>query len=72
MQGQNYPIREWAKDDQPREKLLRKNPGALSDVELLAILIHSGTRDKSAVQLAQEVKGVKAVRQRLTVHGERS
>jgi len=55
MQGQNYPINEWAKDDQPREKLLRKNPGSLSDVELLAILIRIGTRDKSAVQLAKEI-----------------
>jgi DNA repair protein RadC len=55
MQAQKYPIKDWAKDDRPREKLLSKNPQSLSDSELLAILIHSGTREKSAVELAKEV-----------------
>jgi len=55
MQGQKHSIKEWAKDDQPREKLLSKNPGSLSDSELLAILIRSGTPDASAVELAQKV-----------------
>src|SRR5688572_1690037 len=55
MQENNYSIRQWAKDDRPREKLLLKGSQALSDSELLAILIHHGTRDKSALELAKEV-----------------
>ena len=55
MQEQNYSIKEWAKNDRPREKLLSKSPEALSDAELLAILIQNGTRSKSAVDLAREV-----------------
>lgn len=55
MQAQKYSIKDWPKDDQPREKLLRKNPSALSDSELLAILIHHGTPDRSAVDLAKDV-----------------
>jgi DNA repair protein RadC len=48
-------IKQWAEDDRPREKLLLKGPAALSDAELLAILIHSGTPKYSALALAQEV-----------------
>lgn len=48
-------IKSWAEDDRPREKLLGKTAAALSDVELLAILIGSGTRDLSAVDLAREI-----------------
>ena len=55
MQEQKYSIRQWAKDDRPREKLLSKGSEALSDSELLAILIHNGTREKSAVELAKDV-----------------
>src|SRR6266705_2686705 len=55
MQGQKHSIKEWAKDDRPREKLLSKNPGALSDSELIAILIRTGTREHSAVELAKQV-----------------
>ena len=55
MQAQKYSIKQWAKDDRPREKLLRKSSAALSDSELLAILIGNGTREKSAVDLAREV-----------------
>jgi DNA repair protein RadC len=55
MQEQNYSIKNWAKDDRPREKLLLKGAESLSDSELLAILIHNGTRQKSAVDLAKEV-----------------
>ena len=51
----NYPITLWATDDQPREKLLRKNPAALSDAELLAILINCGYKEKSAVDIAREI-----------------
>src|SRR6266436_6074014 len=55
MQAHKYSIKHWAKDDRPREKLLSKNPGVLSNSELLAILINKGTRDKSAVELSQDI-----------------
>ncbi|HZH96002.1 MAG TPA: UPF0758 domain-containing protein, partial [Flavisolibacter sp.] len=55
MQERNYSIKQWAKDDRPREKLLAKGATVLSNSELLAILIHNGTRQKSAVELAQDV-----------------
>ncbi len=48
-------IKEWAKDDRPREKLMTIGAKNLSDSELLAILIHNGTVKKSAVDLAKEV-----------------
>jgi DNA repair protein RadC len=48
-------IKSWATDDRPREKLLAKGPMALSDGELLAILIGSGTRELSAVDLARNI-----------------
>jgi DNA repair protein RadC len=49
------PIKEWAEADRPREKMIRKGADALSDAELLAILIGSGNRKESAVQLAQRI-----------------
>jgi DNA repair protein RadC len=55
MQEQNYSIKQWAKDDRPREKLLAKGPQSLSDSELLAILILNGNKEKSAVDLAKDV-----------------
>lgn len=55
MQEQKYSIKLWAKDDRPREKLLLKGPAVLSNSELIAILINHGTKEKSAVELAQEV-----------------
>ncbi|MBR1389264.1 MAG: DNA repair protein RadC [Prevotella sp.] len=48
-------IAQWSEDDQPREKLRDKGPQALSNAELLAILIGSGTPGTSAVELMQEV-----------------
>lgn len=48
-------IKSLAEDDRPREKLLAKTATALSDVELLAILIGSGTRELSAVDLARQI-----------------
>ena len=48
-------IREWASDDRPRERLLSQGAGALSDAELLAILIRSGTVQASALDLARQV-----------------
>jgi DNA repair protein RadC len=55
MQAQKYSIKDWAKDDQPREKLLANGASALSNSELIAILINHGSREKSALDLSQEV-----------------
>lgn len=49
------PINQWAEDDRPREKFLLKGKSTLSDSELLAILIGSGSRNESAVQLCQHI-----------------
>ena len=48
-------IKNWAEDDRPREKLNLKGASSLSDSELLAILINTGNKNKSAVQLGKEV-----------------
>lgn len=48
-------IKSWAEDDRPREKLLLKGKSNLSDAELLAILINSGSREETAVSLSQKV-----------------
>ena len=48
-------IKEWAEDDRPREKLLLKGRSALSDAELIAILIGSGNRNESAVDLSKRI-----------------
>ncbi len=48
-------IKNWAIDDRPREKLLQKGKEALSNAELLAILINNGFKDKSALQLSQDI-----------------
>ena len=50
-----FTIKHWAEDDRPREKLLLKGKSALSDAELLAIIINSGNRDESAVDLAKRI-----------------
>ncbi|MBI3138969.1 MAG: DNA repair protein RadC [Sphingobacteriales bacterium] len=55
MQEHKYSIKEWAKDDRPREKLLYTGAENLSNSELLAILIQTGNRHKSAIDLAKEV-----------------
>lgn len=48
-------IKQWAEEDRPREKLLIKGKSTLSDAELLAILLGSGTKELSAVDLAKQV-----------------
>lgn len=48
-------IKDWAKDDRPREKFHLKGASALSNAELLAILIGKGTKLRSAVDLAREI-----------------
>lgn len=48
-------IRQWAEEDRPREKLLSKGKSSLSEAELIAILISSGSRELSAVDLAKVI-----------------
>ncbi|MFC2176009.1 DNA repair protein RadC [Bacteroidota bacterium] len=48
-------IRSWAEDDRPREKLLLKGKAALSDAELIAILIGSGSTNETAVDLSKRI-----------------
>ncbi len=48
-------IKSWSPDDRPREKLILKGKSALSDAELIAILLGSGTSSLSAVELAKKV-----------------
>ncbi len=55
METTNLTIKEWALDDRPREKLLSKGVLSLSDAELLAILIGSGSRNETAVALSKRI-----------------
>ena len=55
MTTENQNIKSWAEDDRPREKLLLKGKKALSDAELLAIVIGSGSRNETAVDLAKRM-----------------
>jgi len=48
-------IKNWAENDRPREKLLKNGAKVLSDAELLAILIGSGSRSQSAVDLSRQI-----------------
>lgn len=48
-------IKSWPEDDRPREKLLKKGAGALSNSELLAILLRTGTNGASAIDLARMI-----------------
>ena len=51
----HFPITNWSEDDRPREKLILKGKIALSDAELIAILIGSGSRNESAVDLSKRI-----------------
>lgn len=51
----NLTIKHWSEDDQPREKMLNKGKVALSDAELIAILIGSGSKEESAVELSKRI-----------------
>lgn len=53
--GQKNGIAHWPRTERPRERLLSKGPDALSDAHLLAILLRTGRRDFSAVQVALEL-----------------
>lgn len=54
MENRNT-IKQWARDDRPREKLIAMGPDKLSNSELLAILIHNGTPKRSALDLARDI-----------------
>jgi DNA repair protein RadC len=53
------PLKDLPLDSQPREKLLARGPGALSDVELLAILLRTGIKGKGVLQMADELLKLK-------------
>ncbi|MEO9869961.1 RadC family protein [Ekhidna sp.] len=55
MKDNRLTIKSWAEEDRPREKLLLKGKSALSEAELIAILIGSGNKDQTAVELAQHI-----------------
>ena len=55
MEQTSFSIKQWAEDDKPREKLMLKGKQVLSDAELIAILIGSGTRNESAVDLSKRI-----------------
>ncbi len=48
-------IKDWASEDRPREKLVQKGADALSNAELLAILINTGTQNRSALDIAKDI-----------------
>lgn len=53
--GRRLTIRDWAEDDRPREKMLRKGVQSLTDAELLAILIVSGSKNETVVELSRRI-----------------
>lgn len=52
---ENFKIKSWAESDRPREKLILKGKSNLSDAELIAILLGSGSREDTAVSLSQKL-----------------
>lgn len=56
--NESKSIKNWTEDERPREKMLQKGAAALTDAELLAILISSGTKEKSALDLARDILGM--------------
>lgn len=55
MNNEKKSIKEWASDDRPREKMMHKGKSALSNAELIAILIGSGNAELSAVELSRSI-----------------
>jgi DNA repair protein RadC len=53
----NTSIKKWPKEERPREKLFKYGEHTLTNAELLAILLHTGSRDLSAVDLGRQVMG---------------
>ena len=79
LNQKNLNIKDWAEEDRPREKLKNKGIGALTDAELIAILIGSGTKNESAVDVSKRlmnaadnnlnVLGKKTLRDLMQVNG---
>jgi len=65
-------IKSWAEDDRPREKLLLKGRSALSDAELIAILIGSGNANETAVEVARKILKDEKVKENLVELGKLS
>ncbi len=55
LKNKHISIKNWNADEQPREKFIHKGSNALSNAELLAILINTGTANKSAIDIAREI-----------------
>ena len=55
MEVSYFPISDWSEEDRPREKLMLKGKETLSNAELIAILIGSGSRKESAVDLSRRI-----------------
>ena len=55
VEYKNLTIKDWALEDRPREKMIKRGVNSLSDAELLAILIKTGTKNENAVAIAQRI-----------------
>jgi len=55
LQSKNLSIKQWSEEDRPREKLLQKGIFSLTDAELIAVIIGSGTRNETAVELGKKL-----------------
>ncbi|MDD2436978.1 MAG: DNA repair protein RadC [Massilibacteroides sp.] len=70
MKKKTLSIKDWAEEDRPREKMLQKGTGSLSDAELIAILISSGNKNETAVELARRI--LRSVKNNLNALGKLS
>ncbi len=52
---QNQPIKQWVLEDRPREKMMKRGMGALTDSELIALLLGTGYKKASAVELSKQI-----------------
>jgi DNA repair protein RadC len=55
MRKSTIPLKKWPADEKPREKLLKYGEHTLSDTELLAILIRTGNKGETAVDIARKI-----------------
>jgi DNA repair protein RadC len=52
---ESISVKSWAEDDRPREKMIHKGKTSLSDAELIAILMNTGTKNENVVELAKRI-----------------
>jgi len=62
MKNNNHHIKNWPETERPRERLLRMGAQALTDAELIAILLRVGIQGTSAVELARHINSGHSVR----------